>query len=416
MRRLPSWDRAAGRSAAARLRAAARCCAPRLRLGCSIACSALAASALAGTPTESRAAAPPPLTANRRFEVLPEPKDGDGRVPLRAAAQMLGDWRLEIAGVPIDGARLARIAQSGDAALERAAREELRLPIDLGDLLLFLDDVLRAGERGLRGAEVVVPSGRARAAGILLHPDDVFEGRPRRYGAQASLPIDRPQPPTSYPAALDGEPLGPRWTARYPNPEGEAEMLAALGRSRSPDYARRLESLFAQLRAQGADVALNSTLRSRERGYLMWGAFRLSRAARAREVKGIVGELERANRDWRLTIPIRWIHPDGWPNTVEAAREMADTYEVVYATEQGARDSNHYTGIAADFVAVGLPRMLKLAAPDGEVREFDLSAPEQSRDLSLSPELIRWLELHFSLRKLRSDYPHWEDARTVEQP
>jgi hypothetical protein len=278
-------------------------------------------------------------------------------------------------------------------------------------LLFFLDDVLREAPR-LRGADVVVPSGRARAAGILLHPDDVFEQRPRRYGSEAALPIDRPLPPRSYPAALDGEPLGPRWTARYPNPDGEQERLEALGRSRSGDYAGRVRALLEQLRAQGADVALTSTLRSRERGYLMWGAFRLSRVERAREVKRVVGELERAKRDWKLAIPIRWSHPDGWQSTVEAAREMADTYEVVYATEQGARDSNHYTGIAADFVAVGLPRMLRLEAPDGAVREFDLSAPRESRDLSLSPELIRWLEAHFGLRKLLSDYPHWEDARS----
>jgi hypothetical protein len=373
--------------------------------------SALSVALLAAGPTFGQALKPAPLAANRRWEALRAPAAADLRATLREAAEALGTWRLEIAGIPVDGPRLARIAASSDTELERAAREDLRLPIDLADLLFFLDDVLREAPR-LRGADVVVPSGRARAAGILLHPDDVFEQRPRRYGSEAALPIDRPLPPRSYPAALDGEPLGPRWTARYPNPDGEQERLEALGRSRSGDYAGRVRALLEQLRAQGADVALTSTLRSRERGYLMWGAFRLSRVERAREVKRVVGELERAKRDWKLAIPIRWSHPDGWQSTVEAAREMADTYEVVYATEQGARDSNHYTGIAADFVAVGLPRMLRLEAPDGAVREFDLSAPRESRDLSLSPELIRWLEAHFGLRKLLSDYPHWEDARS----
>jgi hypothetical protein len=363
---------------------------------------------LAARGADEPAAKPAPLAINARWEVLRAPQGSDLGPTLRQAAEGLGSWKLEIAGVPIDGPRLARIAASTDASLERAAREDLRLPIDLADLLLFLDDVLREAPRGLRDAEVVVPSGRARAAGILLHPDDVFERRPRRYGNERSLPIDRPLPPRSYPAALDGEPLGPRWTARFPNPESEDERLGALARSRA-DYAARVRSLLEQLRAQGADVALTSTLRSRERGYLMWGAFRLSRVERARDVTRIARELESANRDWRLAIPIRWSHPGGWRRTVEAAREMADTYEVVYATEQGARDSNHYSGIAADFVAVGLPRMLRLQAPDGTVREFDLSAPEESRDLSLSPELIRWLEAHFELRKLLSDYPHWED-------
>ena len=371
---------------------------------------ATAALLLGPDGAAAQAAKPAPLAANRRWEALRAPAP-DARATLREAAELLGAWKLEIAGVPVDGPRLARIAASADSALERAAREQLRLPVDLEDLLLFLDDVLREAPRGLRGADVVVPSGRARAAGILLHPDDVFERRARRYGSEATLPIDRPLPPRSYPPALDGEPLGPRWTARFPNPESEAERLDALGRSRSADYAARVRSLLDQLRAQRADVALTSTLRSRERGYLMWGAFRLSRVARAHDVKQIAGELERANRDWGLAIPIRWSHPGGWRSTVEAAREMADTYEVVYATEQGARDSNHYSGIAADFVAVGLPRALRLAAPDGAVGEFDLSAPQESRDLSLSPRLIRWIEAHFALRKLLSDYPHWEDSR-----
>lgn len=372
---------------------------------------AVAALGLATGRAHAQAAKPSPLAINRRWEALRAPAGPDLRATLREASEALGTWRLEIAGVPVDGPRLARIAASVDPELERAAREDLRLPIDLTDLLLFLDDVLREAPRGLRGGDVVLPSGRARAAGILLHPDDVFEGRARRYGSEDMLPIDRPLPPRSYPAALDGEPLGPRWTARYPNPEGEQERFDALARSRSGDYASRVRSLLEQLRAQGADVALTSTLRRRERGYLMWGAFRLSRVQRARDVSRIVGELERANRDWKLAIPIRWNHPAGWKSTVESAREMADTYEVVYATEQGARDSNHYTGIAADFVAVGLPRKLKLEAPDGAVREFDLSAPQESRDLSLSPDLIRWTEMHFGLRKLLSDYPHWEDAR-----
>ena len=88
---------------------------------------------------------------------------------------------------------------------------------------------------------------------------------------------------------------------------------------------------------------------------------------------------------------------------------MADTYEVVYATEQGARSSNHYEGTAVDLVALGLPRRLTLRAPGGETRRFDLSHPEEPRDLSLTPELIEWVEQHFGLEKLEADYPHWND-------
>ena len=88
---------------------------------------------------------------------------------------------------------------------------------------------------------------------------------------------------------------------------------------------------------------------------------------------------------------------------------MADTYDVVYATEKGARYSNHYGGEAADFVVIGLPRVVTLYAPDGEHRVFDLSDAAQTRDLSLTPELIGWVSEHYGFRKLESDYPHWND-------
>ena len=60
-------------------------------------------------------------------------------------------------------------------------------------------------------------------------------------------------------------------------------------------------------------------------------------------------------------------------------------------------------------MGVALPRHLELLAPDGERGLFDLSGPEQPRDLSLSPILIEWVEEHFGIKKLRKDYPHWVD-------
>ena len=62
-----------------------------------------------------------------------------------------------------------------------------------------------------------------------------------------------------------------------------------------------------------------------------------------------------------------------------------------------------------DLVAVNLPRRLELIAPDGARRIFDLTASDQSRDLSLTPSVVDWVEAHFGLSKLRFDYPHWND-------
>ena len=350
-----------------------------------------------------------PLPIDRQWEVL---TPTDHRAMLREAGEKLGSWSVEVAGVPLDGPALIAIADTTpEEPFLRVIREQTRRPMDAEDLLYFLDDVLVAEDR--RGEDICVTSGRARSAGILLHPDDVFRNKPRRYGVKASIAVDRPQLPEEHLPAEDGEVLGPRWSARYPNPFEYEAHLASLAKARpTSGFADRVRSLLDQLEAQGAEIYITSAVRSRHRGYLMWGAFLLSQQTTEGDVDAALKKLETANSEWKLDTPITWGHPEGWQATVESARQMADAYGVVFATESGARWSKHYSGVACDFIALGLPRTLTLDAPDGVSKTFDLSDPEQSRDLSLSPELVRWVEQHFSMKKLVSDYPHWADAKS----
>lgn len=379
-------------------------------------------SALAGEPwaelgppapySPAVPAPPSPISVNRSFELLSEPAGEAGlRGALLQAAERLGDWTLEIAGVSVDGPFLAELADTpADEPLLRAVRERFGRAIDLPDLLLFLDDVLVAGAAGRRGEAFFLPAGRLRSAGVLVHPDDVFrEGRPRLWGRRPTLAVDQPRPQASLAPAADGDPLGPHWTTRFANPSGEGELLRALYDA-NPDFALRVCLLVGQLRAQGAEVYVTSTVRPRERGYLMWGAFVLSSAETEAQADATLEMLAERNASWGLDVPIRWRHPDGWEATVAAARAMADSYDVVYATERGARTSNHYGGSGADLVAIALPRSVTLVDRDGRTQTFDLSEAEQTRDLSLTPELIAWVESHLDMRKLRGDYPHWNDA------
>ncbi len=353
----------------------------------------------------------PPLPIDDSFGLLERGEGDEGaREALWLAGQILGDWEIELAGVPIDGPFLLSIAEApAEEPLLRALRETTGRPIDLEDFLLFLDDVLLAEER--RGECLDVGSGRARSAGILVHPDEVYKNKPRTYGRRDSLAVDTPPPQESFEPAADGDLLGPAWTMRFRNPSERDELLAALAAARpESDFAARAESLLVQLEQQDCQVWLTSTERSRERGYLMWGAYLLSRAEDEPALQAGLAKLENARREWRLDVPITWSHPQGWQATKRAARAMADAYDVVYATENGARWSRHYGGRAFDLVAVGLPRSLTLRAPDGQERVFDLSEPSQTRDLSLSPGLVSWIEDHFGFEKLRKDYPHWDDG------
>lgn len=356
---------------------------------------------------------PPPLATDRVWDVLEAPEGPqDHRDRLRAAGTALGDWTLQLAGIDLDGPALIVLAdEAPDEPFVRVLRESLRRPVDPEDLLRLLDDMLRDAEER-RGTTLFVHAGRARSAGVLLHPDDIYKDKPRRYGRKRTIAVDEPKPQESFPPAEDGAVLGPEWTMRFRNPSETDELLVALHEARPEQtFPSRLAALLVQLEAQGAEVYLTSTVRSRERGYLMWGAFALSRAATDEALEVALATVLDRNEAWGLDVPIQWSHPDGPAATREAARVMADTYDVVYATEKGARYSNHYAGDAADLVATGLPRSLSLLAPDGAQATFDLSGPEQARDLSLTPEVVAWVEEHFEVVKLRSDYPHWSDAR-----
>jgi len=371
---------------------------------------ATAFATMLAQPTPDPAAPPvDSIAVNRAWDVLTE---GDPRTLLREAGDKLGDWTLTVAGARFDGAVLAEIADTPDGEpLVRAARERLRRPVDVEDLLWFVDDLLAADDGSLRGKRIWLTPARARNAGIMMHVDDVFRrNKPRRYPAKYQrLFIDRPKKRDDLEPAEDGEILGRRWWARFRNPDQEGPALAALGLS-NPTFTERVESLITQLRAQGADVFVASTMRFRERGYLMWGAFLLSQCDSEKKVTRTADMLDRLNGEWTLDVAIGWLHPDGWQATVEAARLMAEAYDVVFATRTGAEKSDHYDGLAVDFTAVGLPRTLTLEAPSGRSRTFDLSDPSQSRDLSLTPELIKWIEKQFQLEKLRRDYPHWGDV------
>jgi hypothetical protein len=373
-------------------------------------------------PTGGRAAPPPaadeapeplaPIAANRTWDRLTP--DEDARVMLAQAGEALGAWTVQLAGIDLDGERLGALAAlRPEEPILRVVREELRQAVDLTDLLYFLDDVLVAGEAGRRGEAFFVGAGRARSAGILIHPDDVFKNKPRVYPhGKTTLAVDEPLPQEAFEPAEDGALLGPEWTMRFRNPTEPEEMYRTLAEKRpSSGFASRVASLVWQLEQQGADVYLTSFLRWPQRGYLMWGASELRRCDGKACVDATVAKLDDRNQSWKLGIDIRWAHPDGWKATQEAARQMADAYDVVYATEKGARYSNHYDGVAADFVAIGLPAELHLIAPDGEAKTFDLSDPQQPRDLSLTPELIAWVETHFGMGKLKGDYPHWNDAK-----
>ncbi len=355
------------------------------------------------------------IETNRNWDILTS-RDAN-QFPLRKlylqAAKELGNRSILFAGVEIDGKILHKIVQqSANEPFVRVLRETLRRPIDAQDFIFFLDDLILSWKQGLRAKSIWVSPGRARKAGLLLHPDDVFKQKPRIYGiATKQINIDKPKPQLNLLPAKDGDILGPNWTTRFKNPAGELAKYKALTRKNRYGFAKRLQMLMDQLSKQGADTALYTTVRNRKRGYLMWGAFLLSRQKTKKQLEDNLAMLKSLNKKWRLFIKIEWQHPKGWNDTVEEARKMSDTYGVVFATKNGARYSNHYRGTAVDIVAYALPRKLTLHAPNGKRKTFDLSEADHSRDLNLSPKILNWIAKNFYIQKNKSDYPHWDDIK-----
>jgi hypothetical protein len=360
------------------------------------------------------------IPVNDTFDLLTlRGKPPNYRKAYAQAGRLLGSWTLDFAGTGVDGTDLLRLADKTPKKepFERALREAIRRPVDLHDFLLLLDDLLVASKKGLWGKRVYLLPGRVRSIGAMLHPDDAFkEDRPREYPHRKDeLNIDPPRRRHDMPPAKDGDLLGPNWVFRFKNPiKREAKYAALAIANPSGTFTDRVRSLVNQLEEQGADVGLYTTVRNRHRGYLMWGSFALSRKKNRKQVIRFIRKLERYNHEWGLDVPIRWYHPGGWKATVEAARLMKDAYDVVYASRSGARKSKHYGGLAVDVTAVGLPRSLTLTASDGVQKIFDLSDPHQSRALNITPELVEWIERHFKLKKLKPDYPHWDDKAPAD--
>jgi hypothetical protein len=354
------------------------------------------------------------ISSNRSFEVIQKPENSDDyRNILKQAGNKLGNRSFYFAGSWVNGPRLRNLSvKEITKPLEVVLREDLKQAVDIYDFLLFLDDIIVAYNQGAIFNSPYITSSRARNAGIIIHTDDVFKNKPRVYGkAKDELFINKPKEQANLLPANNGDILGPRWTTRFRNPDTEEDRLNALKQS-SPDktFAFRLQHLTEQFRAQGAVVNITSTVRSRKRGYLMWGSFILGRCNTKNEVLYTVKKLERLNSSQKLDIQINWNHPDGWEATIRAARDMAESYDVVYATERGAFYSNHYEGTAVDIVIRGLPSTVTLKSIEGKVMTFDLSSPKETRDVSLTPKLIKWIENNYGLKKLKTDYPHWDDV------
>ena len=283
--------------------------------------------------------------------------------------------------------------------------------------MYFLDDVLKAGDQGLRGRPVVVSPSEARDAGIALSPEEaLLHKSPRRYGTQRARLVHEPSPPenltqpeTEDGPALVGTSASETQPTRPPSWQSWARRTLIL-RSACRCFDQLAIQHDANDKSLDVPVDLSSTVPGR--GYLMFGAYSLSQAKRRLSWNQIVYtsspdvEAERWQTAALSPRPLLRTKdlstspgaPAGWTEaTRDAAESMRATFGVAKATKNGALHSNHIRGFAADITANALPRF-RPEYPDGAKVTFDLSGDDESRDLSLTPKVITWINQHMASR------------------
>ena len=79
-----------------------------------------------------------PLPADRSLQVL---NAASPRARIRQAGEKMGEHSVEIAGVNLDGPALIALADTApEEPFTRVVREATKRPVDVDDLVYFLDD------------------------------------------------------------------------------------------------------------------------------------------------------------------------------------------------------------------------------------------------------------------------------------
>ena len=176
---------------------------------------------------------------------------------------------------------------------------------------------------------------------------------------------------------------GPPWIARFPTSVNVHDL--------APAFRGNVTRFLAALRAAGANVDINATLRPPQRAYLMHYSWRI-----AREL------LDPATVPAMAGVDIQWLHrtPRNQPNPAasrQAAEQMVRGYELVV---RPALQSRHTQGLAID-VDIAWQGTLSIGNASGQDVNID-NAPRNGGNTRLQA-----VGATYGVIKLASDPPHW---------
>lgn len=176
---------------------------------------------------------------------------------------------------------------------------------------------------------------------------------------------------------------GRQWVDLFPASDSTADLAGF--------FRGSVDRFVSALRAAGATVTIDDTLRPPERAYLMHFSFRIAREAMD---PAIVPAMQ--------GVDVQWVHLDSQgrpdlPASRAAAEEMVQGYGVVF---RPALTSRHTEGRAID-MTIGWRGNLTISNARGD-RTTIASLPRSGENTALQR-----VGASYGVRKLASDPPHW---------
>lgn len=165
--------------------------------------------------------------------------------------------------------------------------------------------------------------------------------------------------------------------ARFPNSSRVADL--------APAFATQTNQFLDALRQAGATVRVSSTLRNRNRAWVMHYAWRIAK-----------GELAPSDVPANPEVSINWDHGD-LKASRRAAQEMVNLFGIRY---KPSLTSNHIEGTAID-MTISWDQPIHVRDASGRSHRID-----QPRSGNTNTDLHA-VGATYGLRKLASDPPHW---------
>jgi hypothetical protein len=181
-------------------------------------------------------------------------------------------------------------------------------------------------------------------------------------------------------------PSGPQWVGKFPNSASTDDLV--------DPFRSNARKFIAALKAAGAAVSINATLRPKERAYLMHWSFCIAREDYDPEkVPAMQG------------VNIQWAHRDANGNKLmdaskQAAEQMVQGYDIAF---RPVLISRHTQGLAIDMDILWTSAELTIKDGAGKSVTIRTGAKDGS-----NPQLHE-VGKSYGVTKLLSDPPHWSN-------